>query len=136
MKRLLRWGGLAISISTYIALTIWANKSTGETVIARGDSATRAAMQPFWILIYIGVAMFVASFLVRKRGKDRSASVERERPAKNSEQQPTFPDGSEGPDSALSPEAFRRVAAHLREEVLAGNLRPRTRSDPADDSPD
>jgi hypothetical protein len=83
-----------------------------------------------------GVAMFVASFLVKKRGKDYYTSAEKEQAEKDSEQSSTFAGGSERPYTALSPEALQRVAAHLREEALTGNLRPRRRPDPAEENPD
>jgi hypothetical protein len=136
MKRLLRWGGLAISIGTYVALTIWANTSAGETALVRGEPATRAEMQPFWMLIYAGVLMFGASFLIRKRGKDHSVAAETNWPEKNSKQSATFADGSERLFSAVSSGELRRAAANLREEALTGNLRPRKQPDPTEENPD
>lgn len=136
MKRLLRWGGLAISISTYVALTIWANTFAGEAAISGGESATRAAMQPFWILTYIGVAMFIASWLVPGRGQDHYGSAEKEQP-KSSERSLRSSDPSERQYTPLSPEAVRRTVQHLRDEARMGNLRPRKfQPDPAEGSPE
>ena len=62
MRKILRWGGLALAIGGYLALTIWSNTSAGESALSRGEAATRSGMRPFWILIYFGIAILVASW--------------------------------------------------------------------------
>jgi hypothetical protein len=64
MRKFLRWSGLAIAIGAYVALTIWANTFAAETAISRGEAATRSGMQLFWVLIYIGVAIFISSWFM------------------------------------------------------------------------
>ena len=138
MKRLLRWGGLAISISTYVALTIWTNTSAGRTAISRGESAARAAMQPFWWLIYIGVGMFFASWILPRRRPDHHGSGEKKQPVKDSQQSSTISTSqSDRPHTAPSPEEMQRAVQHLKAEILSGNLRPRRSSpDPAEENPE
>src|SRR5437762_645163 len=119
MKKFLRWSGLVIAISAYIALTIWANLSAGETAISRGESATRSGMQPFWILIYTGVAMFIGSWFVPKGGRsgdNRTASESRVDLV-------STPDPSQPKWRKLTAEEKERGIRYLRDQALAGNLR-------------
>ena len=131
MKRLLRWGGLAISISTYVALTIWTNTSAGRIAISKGESATRAGMQAFWILVYIGVGMFFASWILPRRRPDHHGSGEKKQPVKDSQQSSTTSTPASGTESKPpSEEVMQRVARHLRGEIESGNLRPRRSAPP------
>jgi hypothetical protein len=128
MKKFLRWIGLAIAISAYIALTIWANLSAGETAISQGESATRSGMQPFWALIYTGVAMFIGSWFVPKGG-NRTGS-ERHVDLVNT------PDLSQSKWRKLADEEKERGTRYLRDQALSVNLRMRKGEDRVEDSSD
>ena len=67
MRKILRWCGMALAVGGYLALTTWSNTSAGESALSRSEAATRSGMQPFWILIYIGIAMLVASWFVPRK---------------------------------------------------------------------
>ena len=115
MRKLLRWAGLAISISAYAALTIWTNTLTGHATISQGESATRAGMQPFWILVFIGVGIFFASWFVRRGRPEDHGSVEMEQMEKGSEPSSTISTSqSDRPSTPPSHEEMRRAARHLR----------------------
>lgn len=128
MRKLLRWGGLAIAVCSYLALTVWTNTSPGETAISHGESATQSGMQPFWIVIYIGVAMLIASWFVPRTGPVQATARE--------DDSDRLRKGSGSPErrhTELTAEGKRRVVANLREAALRGNLRMRKPPDSADE---
>jgi hypothetical protein len=132
MRRILRWGGLAISVSSYVALTIWSNTSAGESALSRGEAATRSGMQPFWMLIYLGIAMLIASWFVPGSAQAQHSSTPNGASGRSSK----LSDLSERPYKELTPEERTRVIQHVRDQARVGNLRPRKEPDSAEESPE
>jgi len=131
MRRILRWGGLAISIGTYLALTIWSNTSGAERALAAGEESTRSAMQPFWWLIYLGIAMLVASWFLPRTPRSPSTHGEK----LDSKPEAKTADLPARPFEPLSEEAAARAVRYLRDQARTGNLRPRKRTDAVEDDP-
>ena len=132
MRKILRWGGLALAVGGYLALTIWSNTSAGESALSSGEGATRSGMQPFWILIYFGIAMLVASLFVPRKEQGHNGDT------------PNGPSGATAKPSSLSDRPYKelsqeermRTIQYVRDQAQSGNLRPRKAPDPAEGSPE
>lgn len=65
IPQILQWFGGLLCVLSYIANTIYINSEAGRNVIVRGQEVTGNMQAGFWMVIYIGVGIFVLGTIWR-----------------------------------------------------------------------